>query len=113
VPSDALSVGLWRYQWEAGPRIGPFEPRARLGLTFAHLDIGHRFSFGMFSPRVGVGLWLKLSHSRIGLSAYTEYFWRWLGSDSTFVHGLSFEIQPDGAPLIKHTTSSPSAPGPR
>lgn len=110
VPHDAFSLGLWRYQWEAGPRVGPFEPRARVGLTMLHLDVGHGVSFGMFSPRVGLGLWLKLPHSRIGLSAFTEYFWRWLGNDSAFVHGLSLEIQPDSAPLVRRATSSPASP---
>ncbi len=110
VPHDALSLGLWRYQWEAGPRIGPFEPRARVGFTAMHLDVGHGFSFGMLSPRVGLGLWLKLPHSRIGVSAFTEYFWRWVGNDSAFVHGLSLEIQPESPPLAKPFTSSPAAP---
>jgi hypothetical protein len=84
---------------------------ARVGVTVAHLDYGQRFSFGMFSPRAGVGVWLKLSHSRVGLSAFTEYFWRWVGSESAFVHGLSLEIQPDALPLLKaRATSSPARP---
>ncbi len=110
VPHDAFSFGLWRYQWEAGPRLGPFEPRARVGFTVMHLDIGHGVSFGMFSPRVGLGLWLKLPHSRIGVSAFTEYLWRWVGNDNAFVHGLTLEIQPDGGPLLRRATSSPAAP---
>jgi hypothetical protein len=110
VPHDALSLGLWRYQWEAGLRLGPFEPRARVGFTLMHLDVGHGFSFGMFSPRVGLGLWLKLGPSRLGLSAFTEYFWRWVGSENAFVHGLSLELQVDGGPLLKPSISSPAAP---
>jgi hypothetical protein len=110
VPHDALSLGLWRYQWEAGPRLGPFEPRARVGFTLMHLDVGHGFSFGMFSPRVGLGLWLKLGPSRLGLSAFTEYFWRWVGSENAFVHGLSLELQVDAGPLLKPSISSPAAP---
>ena len=57
VPKDALQLGLSRYYWEAGPRIGPIEPMARVGTTLLYLDYGKRFSFGMFSPRVGVGVW--------------------------------------------------------
>jgi hypothetical protein len=111
VPKDALSLGLWRYQWEAGPHIGPLEPLARVGFTLLHLDVGHGFRFGMFSPRVGLGLWLRLPHSRIGLSAFSEYFWRWLGNDSAFVHGLTFEIQPEARPLLRaRVTSSPASP---
>ena len=112
VPKDAFSVSLSRYQWEAGPRLGPVEPMARVGFTLLHLDVGHGVSFGMFSPRVGFGLWLSLPHSRVGVSAFTEYFWRWLGNDSAFVHGLTLEFQPDAGPLIRpKPTSSPSSQG--
>ena len=108
VPRDALSLNLRRYQCEAGLRLGPLEPLVRVGFTLAHLDIGHGVSFGMFSPRVGLGLWWKLPHSRVGVSAFTEYFWRWVGNDSAFVHGLTLELAPDAGPLMKRTTSSPS-----
>ena len=111
MPKDALILALGRYQWEAGPRIGPIEPMVQVGFTTVHLDVGHGVSFGMFSPRVGVGLWLKLPSSRIGVSAFTEYFWRWLGNDSAFVRGLSIEIQPDSAPLARpHAISSRANP---
>ncbi len=111
VPSDSLSLNISRWQWEAGPRLGPLEPMARVGFTLLHLDVGHGISFGMFSPRVGFGLWLKLPSSRIGVSAYTEYAWRWVGDESGFVHGLTLEIQPNASPLIApRATFSPSAP---
>jgi hypothetical protein len=106
VPRDALSLSLRRYQWEAGPRLGPLEPMARVGFTLAHVDVGHGFSFGLLSPRVGVGLWWKLPHSRVGVSAFTEYFWRWVGGESAFVHGLTLELQPDAGPLVTRTTAS-------
>lgn len=109
VPRDALSLCLSRYQWEAGPRLGPLEALARVGFTLAHLDVGHGFSFGLFSPRVGLGLWWKVPHARVGMSAFTEYFWRWVGDQSAFVHGLTLELQPDAQPLLQRSTSSPSA----
>lgn len=111
VPSDALALNVSRYQWEAGPRIGFLEPMARVGFTLLSLDYGKRVSFGMFSPRVGLGVWVKLNQSRIGLSAYTEYYWRWLGEPSAFVHGLTLEIQGDAAPLARsRPTSWPARP---
>lgn len=112
VPRDALSLGLGRYYWEAGPRVRFFEPMARVGLTFLHVDYGHGFSFGMFSPRVGAGLWFKLPQSRVGVSAYAEYFWRWAGGPSAWVRGLTLEIQPDSPPLVvpRRATSSPARP---
>jgi len=110
VPRDALSLSLGRYYWEAGPRIGRFEPMARVGFSMMHVDYGQRVSFGMLSPRVGIGVWLKLPQSRIGVSAFTEYFWRWVGSESAFVHGLTLEIQPDARPLLKPRATSSPAP---
>jgi hypothetical protein len=111
VPKDALELGVSRYYWEAGPRLGPIEPMARVGLTVLYLDYGKRFSFGMFSPRVGVGVWIKVAQSRIGLGVFSEYFWRWVGDDSAFVHGLTLEIHPDAAPLVRRDPTSLPEPG--
>lgn len=113
VPNDAFSLSLSRFQWEAGLHLGPVEPMARVGFTLLHADVGHGVSFGMFSPRVGFGLWLVLPHSRVGVSAFTEYFWRWVGDDSAFVHGLTLEFQPSAEPLVRRKrapTSSPASP---
>jgi hypothetical protein len=114
VPKDSLSLALSRYQWEGGLRLGPLEPMVRVGFTLLHLDVGHGFSFGMFSPRVGAGLWLALPKMRIGVSAFSEYFWRWVGDDSAFVHGLTLEVQLTTGPLLRpRATSSPSSPSRR
>jgi hypothetical protein len=86
---------------------------ARVGATLLYLDYGKRFSFGMLSPRVGVGIWVKLAQTRIGVSAFSEYYWRWTGEDSAFVHGLTLEIQPDAAPLVRRRPGAISWPGPR
>ena len=113
VPDDALSLSLSRYQLEAGLRLGPLEPMARVGFTTLHLDIGHGFSLGLFTPRVGAGLWLKLGKVRLGASAFTEYFWRWFGDDSAFVHGLTFELQLETPMQPPPATSWPSPRGRR
>lgn len=113
VPKDALQLAVSRYYWEAGPRLGPIEPMARVGLTVLNLDYGKRFSFGMFSPRVGVGVWVKLAQTRIGVSAFSEYFWRWVGEESAFVHGVTLEIQPDALPLVRRRPISWPGPGAR
>jgi hypothetical protein len=114
VPDDALSLSLSRYQLEAGVRLGPLEPMARVGFTTLHIDYGHGFSLGLFTPRVGAGLWLKVGKVRLGASAFTEYFWRWLGDESSWVHGLSFELQLETPmPRPSGPTSWPSPRGRR
>ncbi|HKY36333.1 MAG TPA: hypothetical protein VJN18_10365 [Polyangiaceae bacterium] len=114
VPADAFSLTLSRYQWEAGPRLGPVEPLVRVGFSLLHFDVGSSgFSFGMLSPRVGAGLWLTLPALRLGVSVFSEYWWRWVGEPSAFVRGLSFELQPAAPPLRKpRATSSPSPSAP-
>lgn len=100
VPSEALSFALSRYQWEAGPRLGPLEPKARVGFTLLGLDISRNsLSFGMFSPRAGAGLWMDLGKVHLGVSVFTEYWWRWLGEESAYVHGLTLDLQPELGPL--------------
>lgn len=102
VPGDALSLTLSRYQWEAGLRLALLEPQLRVGFGLLHLDVADDgVSFGMFTPRVGAGLWLKLSAVRVGVSVFSEYFWRWAGGESAFVRGLTLEIQPAAPPLRK------------
>jgi hypothetical protein len=113
VPDDALSLSLSRYQLEAGLQLGPLEPMVRVGFTTLHLDIGHGFSLGLFSPRVGAGVWLKLGKARLGASAFAEYFWRWLGDDSAWVRGLSFELQLETPVPGARATSWPSPRGRR
>jgi hypothetical protein len=122
LPGDGLWLTLSRYQWEAGPRLGPIEPVVRVGLSVMQVGVGKEGpTLGFLSPRVGGGVWLKLSEVRLGFSAFAEYSWRWLGDQSSFVRGLTFEVQPAAPPLRKPrrappvvpATSSPSAPASR
>jgi len=122
LPGDGVWLTLSRYQWEAGLRLGPIEPLVRVGFSVLQAGVGKQGpSLGMFSPRAGAGLWLQLSSLRLGVSVFSEYSWRWLGDDSSFVRGLSFELQPAAPPLRKArrpppstpATSSPSAPASR
>lgn len=100
VPDDSLSLTLSRYQWQAGPRLGPLEPAVRVGFSLLHVDYGDDgWSFGMFSPRVGAGVWLSLGALKLGVSVFSEYGWRWFGDQSAFVRGLTFELLPRAAPL--------------
>lgn len=111
VPDDALVVNLSRYQWEGSLRLGVLEPTVRVGFTTLHLDVGDAgFSFGAFSPRVGAGLWLALPSARLGVSVFSEYFWRWWGEESALVRGLTFEIQPRAEPLRKPRPRVPERP---
>jgi hypothetical protein len=113
VPDDSLALTLSRYQWQAGPRLGPFEPRVRVGISLLHVDYGDAgFSFGMFSPRVGAGMWLGLGSVQLGVSVFSEYSWRWLGDPSAFVRGFTFELLPRAAPLRRpRVLPAPPAPG--
>ena len=110
VPDDALSLSLSRYQLEGGLRLGPLEPMARVGFTTLHIDYGHGFSLGLFTPRVGAGLWLSVGKLRLGASAFSEYAWRWFGDESSWVHGLSFELQLE-TPMQRAVAGAGAGPG--
>ena len=114
VPDDSLALTLSRYQWQAGPRLGLLEPRVRVGFSLLHVDYGDEgFSFGMFSPRVGAGLWLGLGSVQLGVSVFSEYSWRWFGEPSAFVRGFTFELLPRAAPLREpRTLPAPKTPAP-
>lgn len=112
VPADSLSLTLSRYQWQAGPRLGPLEPRVRVGFSLLHVDYGDDgWSFGMFSPRVGAGLWLSLGAMQLGVSVFSEYSWRWFGDQSAYVRGFTFELLSRAAPL-RQPRAVPAAPAP-
>ena len=93
VPDESLSLSLSRLQLEAGPRLGPLQPVARVGFSLLHLDVGHGLSFGMFSPRVGAAVWLTSRRFDVGVSVFTEYVWRWVGSASGYASGVALEIR--------------------
>jgi hypothetical protein len=93
VPDDALSLSLSRLLLEAGPRLGPLLPVARVGFSLVHLDVGHEVSFGMFSPRVGAAVWLTTRRFDLGVSAFAEYVWRWVGSASGYASGVALELR--------------------
>jgi len=113
VPSETIGLSISRYQWEAGPRLGPIEPMARVGFTLAGVDLSRdSFSFGMFSPRAAISVFVHFQAVRVGVSAFTEYWWRWIGDESAFVRGMTLELQPRLEPLRKknphqRTRSSP------
>ena len=73
--------------------LGPLRPVARVGFTMLHIDVGDRVSFGMFSPRVGAGLWFTSRWLDAGVSVFSEYFWRWVGGPSGYVQGVTFELR--------------------
>jgi hypothetical protein len=93
VPHEAVSLSFSRLQLEAGPRLGPLLPVARVGFSLVHLDVGHGVSFGMFSPRVGAAVWLTTRRFDVGVSVFTEYVWRWFGSASGYASGLALELR--------------------
>ncbi len=93
VPDEAVSLTLSRVQLEAGPRLGPLQPVARVGFSLLRLEAGRELSFGIFSPRVGAALWLTSRSFDIGLSVFTEYVWRWIGAESGYANGVALELR--------------------
>ncbi|MGH7438497.1 MAG: hypothetical protein ACRENE_22655 [Polyangiaceae bacterium] len=74
--------------------LGPFEPFLRVGAALLTVDdFDGSASAELFSPRVTAGLDLRVSRRiQIGVEAYSEYFWRWLGP-SALVRGISLDFR--------------------
>jgi hypothetical protein len=87
---SVLSTGMG-----AGVRLGPFEPEARLGVGLIQLDAIHgEYNFSLLSPRVAMGVGLRLGKIRLDIQAHTEYLWRWFGPDY-LIRGVSLGLRFD------------------
>jgi hypothetical protein len=80
-----------------GLALGPIEPEIGGGVsTFTIDDFHANFSVQMFSPRVAAAIWAHLGNLRLGVEAYSEYLWRWLGDSNYLLRGLEFELSVGG-----------------
>ncbi len=87
-------------------KLGPLEPEALFGFAIVTVDnLQHDLSFGLFSPRVGFGVGLRLGGLRIGVQANSEYQWRWLARD-VFLYGLMVDVRLQSAqPTVQEQRS--------
>jgi hypothetical protein len=80
-----------------GLALGPVEPEVGGGFSTLTADVFHGdFSFEMLSPRAVAGLWIHLGNLRLGVEAYGEYLWRWLGDTNYLLRGVAFELSIGG-----------------
>ncbi len=88
-----------QYDYAAGVALGPVELEARAGVTLFDLHLGSdEWGFGLLSPRVGAGASVHAAGIRVGLFAFGEYMWRWVGPSNLRVQGFSLEIAYDRPP---------------
>ena len=95
---DAKSYALSFVQTvRVGLALGPVEPEVGGGLSTFTVDAFHGdFSFEMFSPRASAAVWLHFGGLRLGVEAYAEYLWRWLGDSNYMLRGLEVEMSLGG-----------------
>lgn len=103
--SKSYSLSILQSGALVGCRVGPVEPEAGIAISTIMVDLLHDdFSVGMFSPKASAGFGIRLGDLRIGAHAYSEYLWRWLGTD-LFVRGVELSVrirrQPPGHPLFE------------
>jgi hypothetical protein len=80
-----------------GLELGPVEPEVGGGFSTFTVDAFHGdFSFEMLSPRASAAVWLHFGGLRLGVEAYGEYLWRWLGDSNYLLRGLEFEVSLGG-----------------
>lgn len=92
--TTSWALGLSTNSFEVAAALGPIEPFVRVGAALLTVDdFDGSVSAELFSPRVTTGLDVRLGRLvEVGLGAYAEYFWRWLGP-SALVRGLSLDVR--------------------
>jgi hypothetical protein len=92
--TTSWALGISTQAFEVSGRLGPFAPYARVGGALLTVDdFAGAASIELLSPRVGAGIAARVSRRvEIGIGAYSEYFWRWLGP-SAFVRGLVVDVR--------------------
>lgn len=103
--SKSYSLSVLQSGALVGCRVGPVEPEAGIAVSTIMVDLLHDdFSVGMFSPKVSAGFGIRLGDVRIGAHAYSEYLWRWFGTD-LYLRGVELSVrirrQPPGHPLFQ------------
>jgi hypothetical protein len=90
---SSWAVGLSTNAFEVAAPLGPVEPQIRVGVALATVDdFDGNVSAELLSPRVGVGLGLRVFRTlRITVGAYAEYFWRWFGP-SDLTRGVTLDV---------------------
>jgi hypothetical protein len=87
-----VALLLPRYTMAAGALLGPVEISARSGVALIEVHFGSGgFGAGLFSPRAGVAVGIRIGHVRLGAAALTEYAWRWFGGPSARVETVALE----------------------
>jgi hypothetical protein len=92
--TTSWALGLSTNSFEVAAALGPIEPFVRVGAALLTVDdFDGSVSAELFSPRVTTGLDVRLGRNvEVGVGAYAEYFWRWLGP-SAVVRGLSLDLR--------------------
>ena len=90
--SQSYSLSLSRHLVRGGLVTGPFEASAGFGFSTITVDVIHgAWSAGLLSPLATAGFGLRFGATRLCVSAYSEYLWRWT-QDDFWVRGLSLSL---------------------
>lgn len=78
---------------EGGAHLGFLEAGASVGASALAVDVAHgRWSIGFLEPRVTGFAGFKFHELRLRAVAFSEFYWRWFGEDSAFIHGLGLQL---------------------
>ena len=91
--ASSISLSLLQNGGHAGVRLGPLDVGAGIALSLFSVDyLEHDLSFGMFSPRALAFAGLGIGPVRLGVTAHTEYYFRWFGRDY-IIRGLGVSLE--------------------
>jgi hypothetical protein len=95
-PGRGFAVGHTYDAWASWVLAGVLQPEVRVGLTSLMVDrLDQRWGVQIGSPRVAAGLSLRLGPVDLGVFAFREYSWRWVGYD-LLLTGLYLDLRSEG-----------------
>lgn len=99
---SSFALELSSYRFLAGLRALGLEVGPSVGLVPLALDLTDgRFGVSGLSPNAGLEFSFKIGVVRTAISAYEQFVWHWLGSDSSWMHGLSLQLSLEQARVLK------------
>ncbi len=95
-PGRGFAVGHTYDAWASWVLAGVLQPEVRVGLTSLLIDrLDQRWGVQIGSPRVAAGFSLHLGPMDLGVFAFREYSWRWVGDD-LLLTGLYLDLRSEG-----------------
>jgi hypothetical protein len=99
---SSYALELSSYRFLAGLRAFGLEVGPSVGIVPLAVDLTDgRFGLSGLSPNAGFEVSFKVGVVRTAVSAYEQFVWQWLGSESSWMHGLTLQLSLEEPRVLK------------